>query len=485
MLRSHRNATMLVEGEGVAKLEAESSLANLAADPPATDGVDSPASARPNIRKMFASASATAMLQGASAAMAFVLAVLLGRFLGSEGYGQYAVAFAWSTLLGIPAILGLNTFLVRGLATYEVREEWGLMKGLLYRANQLVVLTSTIIALCGAAVAIALLPTSSRWPFCVAMLIVPITSLTLLRQGAMQAFGQVVRGQFPEYLIRPLLIIVGVIALELGGHGLLSSTTALGANVMGVAVAFVVGAIMLKRTLPPSLSSAHPQYKTREWLRVSLPIMVIAGIWMANSYLTTLAIGTLDGTRAAGVYTADQKGAEVIVILLYAANMSLAPALARLHARGDLPGLEHTTERMARATLVVSAPVALAFVLFPHAYLSLFGAGFQSGAAALMILALGQLINAAAGPSGSVLLMTGHERIAVRGVAAGLIANVVLAIVLVPPLGVTGGAIAFAFGLALWNAVLVLFARRLTGVNVTAFRLLSLQRAKRAGAQAL
>jgi O-antigen/teichoic acid export membrane protein len=114
-------------------------------------------------------------------------------------------------------------------------------------------------------------------------------------------------------------------------------------------------------------------------------------------------------------------------------------------------------------------------MVFPHLYLDLFGASFQTGAAALMILALGQFINAMAGPAGNVLLMTGQERIAVRGVAAGLVANVVLAIVLVPPLGVTGGAIAFASSLVLWNTVLVVLARRHVGVNVTAFRRLSLQ----------
>jgi O-antigen/teichoic acid export membrane protein len=429
----------------------------------------------PPIKRLLVSASATAILQGASGVMAFVLAVLLARFLGSGGYGHYAVAFAWSTLLGVPAILGLNTFLVRGIAVYEVHEQWGLMKGLLLRANQLVLLASTTIAVCGAIVAVTFLSPSFRGPFCVAMLLVPITALTLLRQGAMQAFGHVVRGQLPEYLIRPLLIIVGVVALELVGHHALTPTTALGANVTGVGVAFVVGAVLLRRALPAVLRTARPTFVTREWLRASFPMMLIAGVWTANSYATILLVGTLDGARAAGVYTATQKGAEVIVILLFATNVSFAPTIARLHARQDWKGLEHTTEHMARATLLVSAPVAIAFMALPHIYLGLFGTSFQTGATALMILALGQLINAAAGPSGNVLLMTGQERVAVRGVAAGLLANVVLAVVLVPSLGVTGGAIAFAFGLALWNTVLVMLARRLVGVNITAFRHLSMQ----------
>lgn len=112
-------------------------------------------------------------------------------------------------------------------------------------------------------------------------------------------------------------------------------------------------------------------------------------------------------------------------------------------------------------------------MVLPHLYLDLFGASFQMGATALVILALGQFVNAAAGPSGNVLIMTGQERIAVRGVAAGLLANIVLAVALVPPLGVTGGAIAFASSLVLWNTVLVVLARRLVGVNVTAFRRLA------------
>jgi O-antigen/teichoic acid export membrane protein len=413
--------------------------------------------------------------------MAFALAVLLARFLGSGGYGRYALAFALASILTTPAILGLDRFLVRGIAVYEVSQKWSLMKGLLVRTNQLVLLTSLTIAAIGMAIAIGWSSPSLRVPFCVAMLLIPLTAMTLLRQGAMQAFGRVISGQLPEYLIRPSLIIAGVLALELAGHGALTPATALAVNVTGVAIAFVVGALLLRRALPDAMRSALPEFVTREWLRASLPMMLISGVWMANNYATTLVVGTLQGPRAAGVYSVVQKGAEVIVLALAATNMALAPAIARMHARGDQQGLEHATERMARATLLVSAPIAVAFIAFPGIYLGLFGADFHSGTRALMIIALGQLINAMAGPSGNVLIMTGKERIAVRGVAVGLFSNVVLAFALVPPFGVTGGAIAFASSLVLWNTVLVIMARRVVGVNVTAFRRLSLQNRRSPG----
>lgn len=420
------------------------------------------------------SASGTVVLRGISTAMVFGLTVLLARLLGSDGYGRYALAIAWSSLLIIPAILGLDRFLVRGIAVYEMQDKWSLMKGLLRRTNQLVLLTSTLIAACGVTTALAWLSPSIRAPFCVSMLLVPLAALTLLRQGTMQAIGRVVTGQLPEFLIRPLVTIALVVALELGNHRLLSPTTAVAANVGGVAVAFVVGAVLLRRALPAVLRAVRPEYTTRRWLSASLPMMLISGTWMASAYATTLVVGTMDGPRAAGLYSVSQKGAELIAVVLLAANLPLAPVLARLHAQRDSPGIEHMAERTAKVTILASAPIAIALIAFPGTFLGLlFGPGFQSGATALRILAFGQFVNAAAGPSGNVLIMTGQERIALRGVAAGLFANVLLAIALVPPLGVTGGAIAFASGLVLWNVVLVVLARRRLGVNVTAFHRLA------------
>lgn len=412
---------------------------------------------------MLVSVSATVIMQGASLLMGLITSVLLAHFLSGPGYGRYVYAIAWAGLLTTPAILGLDRFLVRAMAIYEVEHEWQLMRGLLKRTNELVLATSIGIALTGCAVGTLILNGELLWSFCVAMLLVPLTALTLLRQGAMQAIGRVVSGQFPEYVIRPALIVTGVGALGLAGHHLIDSTRAVAVNVTGVAVAFAVGAFMLRRNLPERLRAISAQYETRAWVRASLPMMLISGVWLANNYVATLVVGTLDGARAAGVYSVVEKGAELIVLVLVAANMPLAPAIARMHAVNDIEGLQNTTERVAKVTLAVSAPIAAAFAIFPSVYLDIFGADFNAGAVPLTILALAQLVNAAAGPAGNVLIMTGHERAAVAGIGAGLLANLLLGIALVPWMGVTGGAIASASSLVLWNTILLVLARRRVG----------------------
>jgi O-antigen/teichoic acid export membrane protein len=435
---------------------------------------DNSRASRMLFKRMLTSAFGTAILQAISNGLSFATAVLLARVLGTHGYGLYAFAFAWASFLIIPALAGFDQFLVRGIARYDVQKNFSHMKGLIRRANQIVLITSTSLAGIGCLVSLALLSPSLRAPFCVAMLLLPLTSLTLLRQGAMQAIGKVVIGQFPEYIIGPLLILAGLGLLVWIGGGILTPATALGVYAAGTGIAFVVGAILLWRALPVALHSVPPNFATRKWIKASLPIMMINGVWTANRYLGIIILGTLAGTNQTGVYNAVERGAAVILLVHLAVNMPLAPAIARLHAQHNLAGLERATEHMARTATLVSIPICTAFAIFPGLYLSLFGPGFGVGATAMSILALAQLVNAATGPSGNVLIMTGNERPAMWATAAGLLVNLILGVALVPSLGITGSAIAFASSIVFWNVTLTVLARRRVGANVTALWFLSL-----------
>lgn len=436
---------------------------------------------RTSIRRMLQSAFGTAILQATSTGLGFLTAVLLARVLGQDGYGRYTFTITWAAFLTIPALIGMDQFLVRGIARYEVERSWSLMKGLLRRANQTVLLTSLAVAVVGCATALLWLSDALKGPFCLAMVLVPIGTLTLLRQGAMQALGQVATGQLPEYLIWPSLTIIGIGVLAALGGSDLTPTTAMAANVAGMTAASITGSVLLLRALPSVLRTVKPAYATGEWTRASLRIMLVNGVWMTNRYVGLLILGTLDNTRATAVYGVVEKGAALIVMVHFAVNMPLAPAIARLHAQADFSGLERATQHMARVATLISLPLCAAFAILPSVYLGIFGPGFQAGSTAMAILAFAQLVNAATGPASNLLIMTGNENSAVRATVAGMIVNVVLAVALVPLLGMTGSAIAFASSLVSWNVALVVMARRRVGVNATAFRRLAMVRLVQAG----
>jgi O-antigen/teichoic acid export membrane protein len=75
--------------------------------------------------------------------------------------------------------------------------------------------------------------------------------------------------------------------------------------------------------------------------------------------------------------------------------------------------------------------------------------------------------------------MTGHERTACWGVGLGLLTTVVLSVVLIPPLGITGAAIADAASFVVWNVALNVLCRRNLSINATAFPRLAMATAGR------
>lgn len=107
--------------------------------------------------------------------------------------------------------------------------------------------------------------------------------------------------------------------------------------------------------------------------------------------------------------------------------------------------------------IALSLPVALGLIVFGKPILAtVFGPEYAAGALALAILCVGQLLNAGFGSVGNILNMTGHERDTVLGVAIGAISNVALNLLLIPPLGIDGAAIAIAMSLLIWNSWLAI-----------------------------
>jgi len=94
--------------------------------------------------------------------------------------------------------------------------------------------------------------------------------------------------------------------------------------------------------------------------------------------------------------------------------------------------------------------------------LSLFGADFVAGYPALIILTAGMIVNAAAGPVGLLLNMTGHQRLCAKIFGTSALINVVLNALLIPQLGIVGAALATAATMILWNLwLLIMVARKL------------------------
>ena len=69
------------------------------------------------------------------------------------------------------------------------------------------------------------------------------------------------------------------------------------------------------------------------------------------------------------------------------------------------------------------------------------------------------------GPVGHLMSLTGHGRDSARVYGMAAIVNIVLNLLLIPPLGMEGAAVATATSVVLWNVWLFLLVRRKVGVH--------------------
>ena len=413
------------------------------------------------------SALAALLVRSASAGLAFATAVVLARLLGAEGYGIYVLTTATLALLAIPAVMGFDQLLVRELSRAGVTGAWSSVRGLLTRSAQLVLLVSSLLAVTAGGVVAVASRGDTRAAFWVALLALPLVSLSLLGLGALQGLGRTIAAQAPVMVLRPALLLLGVGALQLvsGDPGPLD---VLAAYVIAAAASLAVGGVLLRRRLPAAVHSAASRHDTRAWLAAAMPLMLISSVYVLEAQVGTVLAGAISGPRTAAVFSVASRAAELTSFVLLAVNVPLAPRIARLHAQDDIEGLARVTVLAARAALVGTVCLTVPLLVLQGPFLSLFGAAFEDAGPAFVILVAAQVFNSASGSVGVLLIMTRHERDAARGVALASVANVLISVALIAPLGVTGAAIARAASIVVWNGVLAWYCHRRLGIVPTA-----------------
>ena len=420
--------------------------------------------------RLFKAAAGSLILKIFLTGMLAGTAILLARLLGVASYGAYAYAMTWVKVLIVPVILGLGRLLVRNVAVYETQQNWALLNGLLRWSNFVVAVLAIGIALLMTLIAPWLLKGEPEaiFTFQIAMLLLPILALTRLRQAVLRGLHRVVIGQLPEAVIQPVVYIVLIGFSYISLRDNFNAPTAVSLNIAASAVAFFVGVVLLRKYLPLAVKQASPGYAAGEWIRTTLPLLVVSSMRIATTRMDTLLLGALQGTAEVGIYAAALRAAELISFALLAANAALDPTIASLYAKRDMKRLQRVITRSARLVFLISLPVGLGFILFGHWFLWLFGPKFVVGQMALAILSVGQILNTSMGPAASLLVMTGHERDVAMSMAAGAILNVVFNLTLIPLWGINGAAMANVVGLMIWNLMLVVLVYKRLDIHSTA-----------------
>ncbi len=181
-------------------------------------------------------------------------------------------------------------------------------------------------------------------------------------------------------------------------------------------------------------------------------LMGLMGAIMLNTDI--IMLGWLRSAAEVGYYSAAQKPIQLLYVLPALLATSIFPALARL-AKSETGAAKDLMKKYLSKVIAVSIPVTLAGILFPGLIMNiLFGAQYAPAVASFQILMLTVLVVYPSTLIGNAIFAYDHQKAFVWFVAAAVFGNVFFNLILIPPFGIEGAAIATVLAQLLTNALI-------------------------------
>ncbi len=397
--------------------------------------------------------------------------VFLARFSGPYEFGLYAYAWTYATGLSMLLPLGFNLAVLKLVPSYSAQSRWSHVKGVLLMTPVLVFAVSLVVGVVGVAGVFligASVPPGYAGPLTIAFAITPFLAILTLFHGTGRALGSVGVAFAPKAIGVPLVVIMAA-GLWVAAGKPLKATDILVLSLAACVLFSLVQGWLLHKDLPRDISKASPAFEMRAWFRVSLPLLFASGMGLILNYADIIMIGYFLTPEDVAVYHAAARTAVLISGFLVAVNALAASKIARLHAEGRMSDLQKLISRITHWIFWPSALAALIALFFGDFVLAVFGAGFAAGYVALSALAIGQLVNAGAGPVGYLMTMTGHHDASAFVFGCSAVLNIALNAVLIPAFGIAGAAVATAITMACWNLWFIVLVRKRLNINCYVF----------------
>jgi O-antigen/teichoic acid export membrane protein len=220
---------------------------------------------------------------------------------------------------------------------------------------------------------------------------------------------------------------------------------------------FLLKLVVRARRAAPDLSPADTRDIAREFWSFAGPRALAAVFGITITWLDVLLVGAfLHSTQQAGIYAAASRLSVVGASMLSAVGMAIAPQVSELATLGKMREAQSLFQVGTWWLMALTWPVYITLATFAPFLLRVYGHRFAAGNVALMILCLAQLFNLGTGNVTIVLLMVGKSSWNMYNAAASLAVNIALNVVLIPRLGITGAAIAWAASIVCNNLAALL-----------------------------
>ncbi|MCC6710534.1 MAG: polysaccharide biosynthesis C-terminal domain-containing protein [Gammaproteobacteria bacterium] len=404
----------------------------------------------------------------ASAGIVFASQILLARWIGDSEFGSYVYVLTWLVLAGDLVHLGLPLTAQRFIPQYNEANSLDLLRGYLLGSRLLCLGAGIATAIGGGVVVYALenvIERSLIIPFYFACLAVPAYTLNFMIDGLARSYNWMNVALLPAYVVRPLVLLGGVVAIRVAGFPL-DASDVLAVLATSAWIAVLLQLVQLDRRLRRVIPPGPRRYAPALWIKVALPMVLVWGLYTLLTSMDVLVLKYFRSAEEVAHYFAAAKVLALVAMVHFAASASTAHRFSAYHMAGDRDGLAAFAATTVRWVFWISLVVSLALLSIGRPVLRLFGPEFESGYPVMAILALGMLARASVGPIERLLGMIGHQRVCAVAYVGALAVNFSACLLLAPPYGAMGAAVATTAGFVVESILLFVIAKRYAGLHM-------------------
>ena len=406
----------------------------------------------------------------------YIYRFLMAMLLGPTMYGVLGLTLPFQGIFQTLAAGGLPPAIAKYVAEYNAVNETDMARQTIYTALKIMVFLGLFF---GVLMVFVVAP----W-LAYGYLNKPIAMVPLQIVGLITPFSVIVgafRGAFQgvykmEYIlytraIEQLGMILFATAFVLIG---LSTVGALWGTVLGYSLAAVSAVYIFKFHMGKYIPEASPdfEFSRRDELRLagtlvkfSIPVIITAIAEMLIYNICTIVMGKFLTLDAVGFFAAADPIARLPLMISISVATTILPASSEAFKVRDIPTLQKYVNESYKYSLLFVVPMCVGLALFavPTLRVLYFAKPeYVAGASALAILAIGMTFYSIFSISTSIVQGIGNPRIPMYILIFGAIVTGILCWILVPFMGIAGGALGTTIGCFVMMVPVIYFVFKLT-----------------------
>jgi O-antigen/teichoic acid export membrane protein len=390
----------------------------------------------------------------------YIFTLLVTRNLGAKAIGIYALSLTLLSVFSIIGRLGVDNALVRFIAEYSSQNRHDLVKEVYMKALKIVIPFSTFLSV----IFFFISPYIANYIFhkeylsiyfqIISFSLLPLV-LVFINSESLRGYKKIKECSFINLSISLFAIITLILLLFFIQEKYIPIIS----YIASIFIVSIISIFIWLKNIKTDLNSYNKNIKSNRdsLLNVALPMLLTSSLFLIMGWVDTIMLGIFRTEEEVGIYNVALRIATLTGITLFAINSIAAPKFAEFYGKGDIKGLGKVAQQSTKLIFWTSFPILLVLLLFPSFMLGIFGEEFKLGIYALLLLTLGQFVNAISGSVSILLNMTNRQNIVQYVIFTAAFINIVLNYILIPQYGFNGAAFASLFSMTFWNLMLVYY----------------------------